>query len=81
LYGREHAALRKSIWKKGCKPWKMEDEHELPPEVVDWMDKPFRAHRLHQLYSVLNKVGVESSEVVLSETQFSATNHDHQYVQ
>lgn len=67
LYGREHAALRKSIWEKGYKPGKMEGEHELPPEVVDWMDKAFRAYRRHQLYGVLDKVGTEADDVVLSE--------------
>ncbi len=45
----------------------MEGEHQLPPEIVDWMDKAFRAHRRHQLYGVLNKVGIEPNEVVLSE--------------
>ncbi|MES2253224.1 MAG: MerR family transcriptional regulator [Pseudomonadota bacterium] len=67
LYGREHAALRASIWEKGYRPGKMEGEHELPPEMVDWMDKAFRAHRRQQLYGVLDKVGIELHEVVLSE--------------
>jgi DNA-binding transcriptional MerR regulator len=67
LYGPEHAALRSSIWEKGYRPGKMEGEHQLPPEIVDWMDKAFRAHRRHQLYGVLDKVGIEPNEVVLSK--------------
>lgn len=67
LYGREHAALRKSIWEKGYKPGKMECEHELPPEVVDWMDKAFSAYWRHLLYGVLDKVGIEPDEVILSK--------------
>jgi DNA-binding transcriptional MerR regulator len=69
LYGREHAVLRKSIWEKGFKPGKMEGEHQLPPEIVNWMDKAFGAYWRHLLYGVLNKVGIESHEVVLSEWQ------------
>lgn len=67
LYGREHAALRKSIWEKGFKPGKMEGEHQLPPEIVDWMDKACSAHWRHLLYGVLDKVGIEPNAIILSE--------------
>lgn len=74
LYGREHAVLRKSIWEKGFKPGKMEGEHQLPPEIVDWMDKACSSYWRHLLYGVLNKVGIEPNEVVLSEWQSVLTD-------
>lgn len=67
LYGREHAVLRKSIWEKGFKPGKMEAEHQLPPEIVAWMDKACSAYWRHLLYGVLDKVGIEPHEVILSK--------------
>lgn len=62
LYGKKHAALRTSIWEKGYKQGKMEDEHALSPRIVSFLDQAISAFYKKRIYELLAKVGTISSE-------------------
>jgi DNA-binding transcriptional MerR regulator len=56
IYGTEHANLKKSIWEKGFKQGKMEDDQYIEPEVVEWLDKAMDAYYRARIYQILDQV-------------------------
>lgn len=61
LYGKEHAALRTTIWEKG-----FQGGHTgLDPEVVDWLDKAIEAYHKKRIRSILDQVENLPSDAVL----------------
>lgn len=56
VYGTEHANLKKSIWERGFKQGKMEGDHHIAPEVVDWLDKAIDAYYRGRIYQILDQV-------------------------
>lgn len=56
LYGKKHITLRNAIWEKGFKSGQMDEEHALPKEVVNWLDKAIDAYYRNRIFSVLSKV-------------------------
>ncbi len=66
LYGKEHANLRATKWKKGFKEGKGLKEHGLTPEIVTWLDQALTAYWMQRIYEVLAKVGkISSTEQLL----------------
>ncbi len=64
-YGKEHATLRTSIWEKGYKKGKMEGEHGLSPQVVDWLDRAVAKYYRKRAYTILSSVETQPSDTVL----------------
>jgi len=64
-YGKEHATLRTTIWEKGYKEGKMEEEHHLSPQVVAWLDKAVADYYKKRAYDILAQVGTQPSDKVL----------------
>ncbi|MBY0500741.1 MAG: MerR family transcriptional regulator [Alphaproteobacteria bacterium] len=67
FWGKQHAALRSTIWEKGYKEGKMEVEPPLSPEVVNWLDSAISAYYRKRIYNTLAKVETQPSETVLSQ--------------
>lgn len=67
LYGKEYAALRTTIWEKGYKEGQMDDEHALPSEIVDWLDKAVDAYYRNSIYNILSRVGTTPAKEILKE--------------
>ncbi|HUX78398.1 MAG TPA: MerR family transcriptional regulator [Alphaproteobacteria bacterium] len=65
FYGKKHAALRNAVWEKGYKEGKMEAEHALSPQAVDWLDRAVSEYYRKRAYSILSQVETQSSDVVL----------------
>jgi len=74
MYGPEHAELKHSIWEKGYKQGKMEGEHFLSPEVIEWMDKAIDAYYRTRLYALLDQVGSKEAEQLAQ--QWEAIMHE-----
>lgn len=70
LYGEEHANLKHQIWEEGFKKGKMEDNHSLTPEMVDWLAKANDAYYYARIYTILDQVGEGDDKAV--ETQWNA---------
>jgi DNA-binding transcriptional MerR regulator len=66
LYGVEHANLKKSIWEKGFKQGKMEGDHYVDPDIIDWLDKAMDAYYRERIYLILDQV-TNKSEPDLKE--------------
>lgn len=64
LYGKKYAHLPKKF-ELGFAEGKGLDEANLTPEVVSWMDKAMDAYWHDRIYSILNKVGLEDSNIIL----------------
>lgn len=56
LYGPEYANLRQSIWENGYKKNNMEDEHQMSPKMVAWLDKALDCYWRKQIYDLLREV-------------------------
>ncbi len=67
LYGKNHAALRTSIWEKGYKEGKMEGEHGLSPQVVTWLDRAMAEYYRKRAYNILSQVETRPSDSVLKQ--------------
>lgn len=55
LYGKQYAQLRRSIWEKGFQKGKMDDEHAISQEVVDWLDRALDHYCLTRRNHILAK--------------------------
>lgn len=65
IYGKEHAALRTTVWEKGFKGGHVNTEHSLSPEGVIWLDKAMRAYHMRRIFNILDQVGIQPDKVVL----------------
>lgn len=65
-WGKQHAALRTTIWEKGYKEGKMEGgKPTLSPHVVDWLDRAIADYYRKRAYNILAQVETQPSETVL----------------
>lgn len=65
LYGKKYAHLRTKKFERGFGEGKGLEETGLTPESVSWIDKAMNAYWRDRIYGILNKVGSESSDMVL----------------
>jgi DNA-binding transcriptional MerR regulator len=61
IYGKDHAALRTTVWEKGFKG----GHSEVPPEVIAWIDKAVREYHRRRIYAILEQVETQPSDAVL----------------
>jgi DNA-binding transcriptional MerR regulator len=66
-WGKKHATLRTSIWKKGYMEGKMEVEPPLSPQVVSWIDSAVSAYYRKRAYDILAQVETQASDTVLKQ--------------
>jgi DNA-binding transcriptional MerR regulator len=62
VYGKEHAALRKTIWDKGFKG----GHTDFSAEVVAWLDKAISEYYRRRIYAILDQVETRSSDALLN---------------
>lgn len=65
LYGKKYAHLRTKKFELGFAEGKGLDEANLTPEILTWLDKAIDAYWHDRIYSILNKVGLEDSNIIL----------------
>ncbi len=65
VYGKKYAHLRTKKFERGFGEGKGLEETGLTPESVSWIDKAMNAYWRDRIYGILNKVGSESSDIVL----------------
>lgn len=65
-WGKQHAALRTTIWEKGYKEGKMEGgKPALSPQIVDWLDRAIADYYRTRAYNILAQVEIQPSDTVL----------------
>lgn len=64
LYGKENANLKHSIWEKGYKKGNMEGEHELPPRVVEWLDKAVDSYYRNRIMAIFARVDANNDKTM-----------------
>lgn len=67
LYGKEHANLKHTIWNKGFKEGQNAGEHDMSPEVVQWMDKAIDGYYRNRIYTILDQISENPSERVVQQ--------------
>ena len=67
LYGKEHVALRTTIWEKGYMQGKMDAEHAIPENVVMFLDKAISAFYQKRIDDLLDQVSKNASKQLLTE--------------
>lgn len=58
LYGKAHRHLRNTLWEQGFQKNKMEKDHGITPEMVDWLDKAIEAYYGNRITEILSQIGV-----------------------
>lgn len=69
LYGKEHANLKHTIWNKGFKQGHSAGEHDMSPEVIQWMDKAIDAYYRNRIYRLLDQISENPSKQLEQQWQ------------
>ena len=60
LYTTEHAGVKQTVWEKGAK----RGHSDMPPPVVEWMDKAIDSYWRQRLYKILGTAGQANADTV-----------------
>ncbi|MBA3813323.1 MAG: MerR family transcriptional regulator [Alphaproteobacteria bacterium] len=61
IYGKNHAALRTTVWEKGFKG----GHSDVPPAVITWIDKAISEYHRRHIYAILDQVETHTSDGLL----------------
>ncbi len=69
LYGKRYAGLKHVIWEKGFKSGanQQDDNHQLSPEMVKWLDTAMGAYWQNRNRNILKKIGQQPDDVIIEE--------------
>lgn len=69
MYGKEHRHLSNVIWEKGFRQNKMDKDHGITHEMVEWLDKAIGAYYHQRVTEVLSQVNKTEDKKLKAQWQ------------
>ena len=66
-YGKNHVALRNTIWEKALKKGQIDDENALSPQTFAWLDNAITAYYRDRILHIFSQVPTLPHQVLLKQ--------------